>query len=248
MTVFAAHMVVYFSTQLFTATLARMASTARCVRRTWRHSWRRRRSRLTPGLCYWTTTARATRTSAPPCTRGVRRRTALSLSLSWRGWERCFCLCQTAGEFMSVQSTHITKDWNTIAFLIVGKTAVWGIFHVTVISICRKIWLSSPFIPVSISMQCPLWYCHLGAPMTDFLKFYTGDIKRDYLKNLMLWLMFHWSVSDVNPTPICLQIINPKSLKWDTFFILLSSFNQLQILTVKTSDDFLNVRYFMQQW
>lgn len=147
MTVFAAHMVVYFSTQLFTATLARMASTARCVRRTWRHSWRRRRSRLTPGLCYWTTTARATRTSAPPCTRGDRRRTALSLSPSWHGWERCFCLCQTAGEFMSVQSTHITKDWNTIAFLIVGKTAVWGIFHVTVISICRKMRLSSPIHP-----------------------------------------------------------------------------------------------------
>lgn len=77
---------VVFATQLFTATSARMASTTRCVPRTWRHSWRKTRSLWTPALCSWTTTAQATRTSAPPCTRGVRRHIAPSPSLNWHGW------------------------------------------------------------------------------------------------------------------------------------------------------------------
>ena len=72
-------------TQLFTATWARMASTTRCAQKTWHHNWRKRRSPWTLELCCWTTTARATRTSALPCTSAVHRHTDLSLNLSWVG-------------------------------------------------------------------------------------------------------------------------------------------------------------------
>lgn len=78
--------------QLFTATWARMASTTRCVPRTWHHSWRKTRSRWMPARCCWTTTVLASVTSAPRRTRDARCRIAPSPSLNWHGWV-CLSLC-----------------------------------------------------------------------------------------------------------------------------------------------------------
>lgn len=126
-----------------------MASTTRRARRTWRHSWRKRRSRLTLRPSYWTTTARATGTSAPPCTSAARRRTAPSLSRSWRRWEK------SIKNICSLRSWRV--DFISFNFITAYFKLVWHQFV--------ERWGYQ-------AEQCHLCGYHLGAPKTDVLKFY----------------------------------------------------------------------------